>query len=210
LLPDPALAIITRKAGRHTRRACKRLRDVYPLDCGLRLDGVTSATHISSLLTLQPQRFHHISSLQLTASTGGTAFSADVLKAVARAFPQLGDLCFSSVGSICSNHLAHLEPLATCLRVLTLPPTVDSPSRAVSCLLQLSSLRALSLPGTFGDCAPEVARLSELQQLRHLEVRDSKLGVGGLASCKAQLGAARVLPAHPQRPDQPGHAPSSV
>jgi hypothetical protein len=188
LLPNPALAIITRKAGRHTRRTCKPLRDAYPLDCGICLDGVATAADITSLLTLNPQRFSHITALQLTAPPDSTAYSAGLLKAVARSFPQLGNLRFSSWPATRGKHLAHLSLLAPCLTALTLPARIGgSPQVVAASLLKLTALHTLSLPGAFGGNASEVARLSGLKQLQHLDLQHHGEGYG--------LAADSFLPA---------------
>jgi hypothetical protein len=185
-LPDDVLDIIARNAGRPARRACKMLHDAYgPLDCGLRLEDVTTAADITSLLTLHPQRLSHITALQLTAPPGHTAYSADFLEAVARSFPQLGNLRFPSGASMRGDHLSQLRPLAPSLTSLMLPPTVDSPSKAVASLLGLTSLHTLTLPGTFAVTS-EVGRLSDLKQLQHLDLQHR----AGLL-----LAPAHVLPA---------------
>ena len=168
------LSLVTRKAGRPTRRASKFLQAAYgPLDCGICFDGISTPEQLSGLLVLHPRRFEHITSLVLTShlqpyladmAHQAAPYSDGFMPALASAIPKLRSM--SASGDITSSDLQGLAPLAAHLTSLTLLRASTCPAGLAS-VLQFTALRALAMP--LFNYVEDVQLLGSLQQLRALE-----------------------------------------
>jgi hypothetical protein len=173
-LPSEVQSVILRKAGRHTRRVARPWRHSYgPLDCGITLRGIRSKGDIDLLLTRDPRRFHHATSLVLTVdrddASGQPDQSTEVTETVPAAFPKLRSLHLLST-RVTPAGLQALQPLTPTLTSLVLPG-IDPLLPHVPGILQLSALRSLTFSCAQGDIPrlPEAveafSRLPQLQQL---------------------------------------------
>jgi hypothetical protein len=184
-LPPDIQSTIYRKAGRHTRQVSPQWKEIYgPLDCGVSLDSITTKEDIDSLLSHDPHRFHHVTTLHMTIHAPDKyhhyPFPEGVISSLPHAFPKLQSLevshslfTFVPVGEILS-----LTALRSCLTALVLPG-VEPILPATDIICQLTSLRSLAFDwdrSCTGYCydpivnqADSVEAMRQLSRLPHLQ-----------------------------------------
>jgi hypothetical protein len=170
---------IFRKAGRHTRQVAPLWKATYgPLDCSIHLDAITSQADIDTLLSRDPHRFHHVTSLWVSVDPPDGAeyqpIPPGVISTLPPAFPRLQSLEFANTyfGTVSAADLQPLVALSSCLTSLALPSVADV-LPAIAVLLRLTALRSLSLDwdfeGVYSDKFDAAEGMRELSRLPHLQ-----------------------------------------
>jgi hypothetical protein len=204
-LPAGPLSLITRAAGRPSRRASKQLLDAYgPLDCGLRLINVDDLASVLAMLAQNRRPYTHTKAMSLQdiytgAEPSNEQICSNFVAAISTAFPLLQSLSLPPCAccASCQPSLSHLTALSSSLTSLTVPG-VPELAAALQRMQPLTHLRTLTVSaegmapsGSSAEFQAMMDELNSLPQLQQLHLCDTERRTVHL---RRQLSAAAHLP----------------